>query len=132
MAADFCQRLKFHRMSEGEDPLQLSQATMERQDLFWTVYKIERGLTLRLARPSNIRDSEISIPYPQEGPHAWHIGLAKLQGRIYDDLYSPVAMALPASDLEPAVTTIAGELRGLITKTKSCVSVSVRIPLVRI
>jgi hypothetical protein len=65
-------------------------------NLFWQIYCLDKGLSLRLGRASVIRDCDISIPRKcnfdgfepllgVEIPNFW-IALGTLQGRIYEEL----------------------------------------------
>lgn len=70
--------------------------------LFWTIYVHEKGLSLRLGRCSTIRDGEITVPRPNmdssdtinSGWMPKWIELARLQGLVYDQLYSPSVLLL--------------------------------------
>lgn len=96
--------------------------------LFWTIYVHEKGLSRRLGRSSTIRDSEITIPRPRlDGSDTINCGwmpkwieLARLQGMVYDQIYSPSILRLPqaapiararrlASDLEALVMNVTPE-----------------------
>jgi hypothetical protein len=67
----------------------------KKANLFWQIYCLDRGLSLRLGRASNIRDCDISIPRECNfegfqpllgvGIPNW-IVLGTLQGRIYEEL----------------------------------------------
>ena len=82
------------------------------QRLFWTVYVYDKNVSLLLGKASQIRDSEIDTPYPSlpldSSLRAWDesfmygIRLARLQGMIYDELYS--AEAASKSSSQRAVT----------------------------
>lgn len=76
------------------------------------MHKIEKGLSLRLGRASNIRDSEITIPFDKKD--ALHSRLARIQGRIYDRLYSPAALGQDVEERGRVAEALAGELRQLI------------------
>ena len=84
------------------------------QKLFWTVYKIDKGLSLRLGRCSNIRDDEIMLPELPNDHRA--IRVARIQGKVYDQLYGP--MSLRRSDIERGhmAETLAEEARGLVNE----------------
>jgi hypothetical protein len=77
--------------------------TRERKvDLFWFLYTMDKGLCLRLGRASCIQDYDIAVPLPLLGSdESFRAGngmirfwckLAGVQGRIYEDLYSPRAL----------------------------------------
>jgi hypothetical protein len=84
--------------------------------LFWTVYKIEKGLSLRLGRSSNLRDAEITIANDQE--ELRRTGLARIQGKIYDQLYSPEGLSRSDAERGRLAETLAGELRALVHTTR--------------
>lgn len=109
-AADLCQRLGYHRLQPQRGNDQGLREAQER--LFWTVHKIEKGLSLRLGRASNIRDSEITIHFDSIDP--LHSRLARIQGRIYDQLYSPAALYQNIDERSPVAEALAGDLRQLI------------------
>lgn len=72
--------------------------------MFWLIYVQEKQLSLRLGRSSVIRDSDITVPYPTVDSrsdmaifgqlHKW-ADLARLQGMVYDQIYSPAALIQP-------------------------------------
>ncbi|KAL4798777.1 hypothetical protein BDV19DRAFT_376652 [Aspergillus venezuelensis] len=91
--------------------------------LFWAVYALEKALSLRLGRPSTIRDQDVTIPRPAMNREmtspAFHrapdwIDVARLYGHLYDSLYSPTALAQPSSVRESRTRALASELEGLI------------------
>ncbi|OBW64427.1 MAG: Uncharacterized protein AUREO_055090 [Aureobasidium pullulans] len=102
-AARLCQSLGWHRLTPercGGDEKYHRKAV-----LFWSVYFIDKSLSLRLGRASAMQDYDISTSLKdlcgvwdrQEGGHhkmfaGWvelSIEMASLQGVIYDRLYSP-------------------------------------------
>ncbi|KAF2803421.1 uncharacterized protein BDZ99DRAFT_512173 [Mytilinidion resinicola] len=93
---DLCQTLRYHRRhSRGgtDQPLRASQ-----ECLFWTVHRIEKGLSLRLGRPSNIHDAEITLEMNPDEPR--HTKVASIQERAYDQLYSPAGLSRPDEERE--------------------------------
>lgn len=86
--------LGYHRF----ESMQKDTEDEKRQKMysFWLLYCVEKGLSLRLARSSTIRDSDITLPDPnclaRDGFSRmvciW-IRLSSIQARVYDDLYSP-------------------------------------------
>ncbi|KAF2802192.1 uncharacterized protein BDZ99DRAFT_552095 [Mytilinidion resinicola] len=99
-AASLSQSLGCHRISSmNGDPEDVKEMKMF---LFWSIYTIDKSLSLRLGRSSTIRDDDISIPQPVPGgssPAMWKemvchwIKFTKVQGQVYDQLYSPAAFA---------------------------------------
>ena len=77
------------------------QTRARKINLFWFLYSMDKGLCLRLGRASCIQDYDIAVPMPiLEAGENFSSGnklvkfwcrLASIQGRIYEDLYSPLA-----------------------------------------
>ncbi|KAH8204905.1 hypothetical protein TruAng_000944 [Truncatella angustata] len=101
-ATQMCVSSGYHRFNhvEGDPESERSRKIW----LFWNVYIIEKGLSLRLGRPSCIADWDITVPVPDSGlgdhipwgncTKPW-VQLAHVQGRCYEDLYSPAALEIP-------------------------------------
>ncbi|KAI0127176.1 hypothetical protein BJ170DRAFT_624479 [Xylariales sp. AK1849] len=85
-ASTYCQILGYHqlRSAENSDPL----LSIAQECLFWSVYKFEKNLSLRLSRASNIRDSDITLPLDSDAARPARV--ASIQGKVYDQLYSPM------------------------------------------
>lgn len=83
---------------------------------------MEKGLSLRLGRSSNIRDIDITLPFDREGE--LHSKLGRIQGKVWDELYSPTSLA-QVDTLVRAQTAerLADELLELISKTHSNIPV---------
>jgi hypothetical protein len=123
-AADLCQTLGYHRarpVRDGEHELRSAQTR-----LFWVVYRMEKGLSLRLARPSNIHDSEITLPPDPNEPR--FVKQARIQGRVYAQLYSPTGLARHDKERGEVAERLAVELRELIGQTYAEISVSMLSP----
>lgn len=88
--------------------------------MFWTIYLNEKMLSLRLGRPSSFRDQDITLARPgTERPNGtflselapgW-IKVASIQGRIYDEIYSPGALMQPPHIRTARSQALAAELR---------------------
>ncbi|KAK5999118.1 hypothetical protein PT974_01507 [Cladobotryum mycophilum] len=116
MAAWLCQAGHYHR----KDSLKKDSPAISRVKrlLFWHVYTLDKGLGLRLGRSSNIPECDIDIPREFEidgfDPLAsaftsmW-TQLSSLQSRIYDQLYSPTALASPQAELAQRAQVLADE-----------------------
>ena len=90
--------------------------------LFWHVYSLERGLSIRLGRASAIHDfditlsgrlSELSLPEPWPGMLSFWVGNAKIQGKLYEHLYSRVALSTPENVLLARAENLMKELKSL-------------------
>ncbi|KAI1114326.1 fungal-specific transcription factor domain-containing protein [Nemania sp. NC0429] len=116
-AANLCQTLGLHRVVSAEPGDGTQQET--RGSLFWLVYLLEKSLSLRLSRPSNFRDADITIPFPSNKDNRRCAQTARIQGDIYDQLYSPAGLAGFAAQRGEMARALASELRGLIDETKT-------------
>ncbi|KAL4885721.1 hypothetical protein BJY04DRAFT_213926 [Aspergillus karnatakaensis] len=91
--------------------------------LFWAVYTIEKALSLRLGRPSTIRDQDITIPrlllnrqmtsLSSNRLPDW-IHVASLYGRIYDYIHSPSALSQSIPVRETRTKLLAAELEQIM------------------
>lgn len=91
-----------------------------KRSLFWIIYTTEKMLSLRLGRSSTFRDQDITVTHPgaerlggsglAELAPGW-ISMASIQGRIYDDIYSPGALMQPLHIRTSRARTLAAELK---------------------
>lgn len=102
--------------------------------MFWTIYMIEKGLSLRLGRSSTLRLQDITLSRPVRGQPGnsfltelatvW-IDMATVQGRIYDEIYSPGALMEPQHVRTRRAWAIAAELTAVMQRSNNLhVSVS--------
>lgn len=105
-----CQTLGYHRLDSPKDGLQQMQS-----DLFWVVYAYEKGLSLRLGRCSGVRDSEVCSPR-QANQHR-SIRLGRIQGKAYDQLYSPEGLRTSNTTRYEVANGLAQELQCIIDDT---------------
>ncbi|KAK7408266.1 hypothetical protein QQX98_009579 [Neonectria punicea] len=121
MASHQTQALGLHSAMSlhGETP----EAKRYKMWLFWLIYTIEKVLALRMGRSSTIRDSDITLPQMSNelSSDSWWtdifpiwIGMSALQGRIFDEIYSPTSLAEPESVRTPKAQAIAAEAKRLI------------------
>ncbi|KAH8426036.1 fungal specific transcription factor domain-containing protein [Aspergillus melleus] len=122
-ASLMCQALGLHNAHalHTESP----EARRQKVHLFWVVYTTERMLSLRLGRSSTFRDQDITVPRldtlnDQELDSLLNpilprwIDTAVLQGRTYDEIYSPGALVEPAHVRESRARALAAELKNVI------------------
>ncbi|KAL4926794.1 putative C6 transcription factor [Aspergillus undulatus] len=91
--------------------------------LFWAVYVIEKAVSLRLGRPSTIRDHDITVPrlhldrrmasLAHNRLPDW-IDVANLYGRVYDNIYSPCALAQPGTVRGSRIMALASEFEAIL------------------
>ncbi|KAJ4252441.1 hypothetical protein NW762_011042 [Fusarium torreyae] len=124
-AAQMCQTIGFTRdaLTKPETP----EAKQRRAKLVWCIHMLDKLLSLRLSRPSLIRDGEITLRFEMfEADVGDGIGsviakwahMCDLQGRVYDFLYSPRALAQPDGQREAHARDLATQMQTLF-HTKS-------------
>ncbi|KAF5702474.1 hypothetical protein FMUND_13474 [Fusarium mundagurra] len=115
-AMTLCQTLGYHRLELAKDGHPYMQS-----DLFWVVYAYEKGLSLRLGRCSGVRDSEVSLIH-QENQHR-SIRLGRIQGKAYDQLYSPEGLNTSNATRCEVANGLAQELQSIIDETHHDIAV---------
>ncbi|OLN82133.1 putative transcriptional regulatory protein C11D3.07c 4, partial [Colletotrichum chlorophyti] len=124
-AAQLCQTLGYHRVASVKNGNQEDEVC--RMFLFWSVYFVDKSLSLRLGRPSAIQDYDITIPYPSSTSKLhgalmsyfclW-VTVAGIQGKTYEKLYSPEAIAQPSLVREARARGLAAELHDVRERTQ--------------
>ncbi|KAJ5344597.1 hypothetical protein N7452_002601 [Penicillium brevicompactum] len=119
-ASELCQTLGFHRNVSMRADSQ--NAIQYKLFLFWSVYFLDKSLSLRIGRASTIPDCEITLPRPSANSfsHApvmayfplW-IESARCQGNIYAMLYSPSSLAQPDTVRHERVQILVNDLQAL-------------------
>lgn len=115
------QALGFHsKVVMTAEPAEEAQRKIR---LFWALYALEKAVSLRLGRSSTIRDHDITVPrllLDRKMTSLLHNRLpdwtdvASLYGRVYDNIYSPNALAQPASIRESRTRAVAAELERIM------------------
>ncbi|KAM0811811.1 putative Transcription factor domain-containing protein [Seiridium cardinale] len=100
LACQLCLKLGYHRQSI--DLNETEDVNKKRAVLFWVAYALDKNLSLRLGRSAVLQDSKITLsrtlePFEQfdnqrQTLQNWLIH-AQVQGRVYEDLYSPTALS---------------------------------------
>ncbi|KFG84880.1 hypothetical protein MANI_029784 [Metarhizium anisopliae] len=113
-AASQCQRLGYHREITYRNDQTGRREHMRR--LFWTVYVFDKNMSLLQGHSSHMQDFEIDAKYPALSPivgvRPWDesfivaIKLARIQGQIYNNLYSTVAIKSSSPDREQHINTL--------------------------
>ncbi|GMG29669.1 unnamed protein product [Aspergillus oryzae] len=113
-----CLTLGYHRASSMENDSYTVKQNKRR--LFWSVYVTEKALSLRLGRASSIQDYDISLPTtfellgdfePWRTIYPLWINLARIQGKVYEMLYSPAALRKPADERASYARQLAAEMQ---------------------
>lgn len=100
-AARMCQSLGYHRLaSTGVDQVNKIET---KKSLFWYIYILDKTLSLRLGRSSNIHEYDLSSDMRAISKnarlHAWDamwglwVETATIHGRVYEQLYSSRALS---------------------------------------
>ncbi|GKT58551.1 fungal specific transcription factor domain-containing protein [Colletotrichum tofieldiae] len=124
-SAQLCQTLGYHRITSvrSSNPDDEDYKTF----LFWSVYFVDKSLSLRLGRPSTISDYDITVPYPSCASkmhgalmsyfRLWVI-VSRIQGKTYELLYSPEAISQSSSIREGRARGLAAELQQVTDRTQ--------------
>lgn len=121
-AAQLCLTLGYHRKGlTHEDDL-------AKRRIFWFVYILERDISLQLGRSSQVQDEDIDTPKPEPsmdaGRRPWDIlvlrsiEVAKIEGRIYRDLFCAAALGELSAVRTQRVRTLASDLDALYAMEK--------------
>lgn len=119
-ASELCQTLGYHRIASMKDDKE--EDVRYKRFLLWSIYFIDKCLSLRLGRPSTIPDWDITIPRPStsdlhsEPVFAYFVlwvEAARCQGNIYEMLYSPNAIAQPNQVRQSRVEALVSDLQNL-------------------
>ncbi|KAI0101628.1 fungal-specific transcription factor domain-containing protein [Nemania sp. FL0031] len=114
-AANLCQTLGLHRGANQERDDGSQEA---RVNLFWMVFLLDKSLSLRLGRSSNFRDAEVTIALPSDPNIRRCSQTSMIQGKIYEQLYSPAGLAVFNIERGAMAQALASELRGIIGATR--------------
>ncbi|KAF2014110.1 hypothetical protein BU24DRAFT_481483 [Aaosphaeria arxii CBS 175.79] len=98
--------LGYHRISSMKDDSAEERAAKIHS--FWFIYTLDKMLSLRLGRASLIQDWDMSLPFVVPGElgrsanylkgfeiQVYWIKVAQIQGRIYEQLFSPASFLRP-------------------------------------
>ncbi|KKK12214.1 hypothetical protein ARAM_002411 [Aspergillus rambellii] len=122
-ASRLCQTLGYHQESSMEHDSKEAKAA--KLSLFWSIYCLDRALSMRLGRGPTIPDYDIDIPskFPIAGlsepwstTYAIWIQLARIQGKVYQRLYSPAALHQPESHRVAEAHKLAADMQYRVMK----------------
>ncbi|KAK6346168.1 hypothetical protein TWF730_010499 [Orbilia blumenaviensis] len=111
--------LGYHReRSLKSDPPKVAD---EKRHLFWSLYGVDKNLSLTLGRASNFQDFDIDTEYfsvsETEGIAPWDhasitfISLGRLQGMVYEQLYSATALKKSQAERHALIGNLDAQLR---------------------
>ncbi|CAG9986514.1 unnamed protein product [Clonostachys byssicola] len=116
VASTQCQTLGYHRSPPGRSRGTINPDRASQERLFWSVYRLDKGLSLRFGRAPNILDTEITLPFEQNLPRP--VRVARIQGNVYEQLYSPAAISVANNSTRiHHAEQLAEQLRSLIAET---------------
>lgn len=121
MAVSHCQVLGYHRERTYQNGRTRNAEAMRR--LFWTLYVFDKNMSLLWGRASCFQDLEIDAKYPalpaDPALRPWDesflvaIKLGKLQGQIYNSLYSVSALKMGRVERTCHINELTGSMRCL-------------------
>ncbi|KAK4442606.1 hypothetical protein QBC34DRAFT_312772, partial [Podospora aff. communis PSN243] len=125
LAAQICQTLGYHRLPLFAGPSARPSANKDdRAELIAFAYVLDKGLALRLGRAAAFQDYDILAPSfasinvaeidPWELASLFWFRHAQIQGRIYEQLYSSSACALPPEQRTRHALNLADEVKAMI------------------
>ncbi|KAK6064069.1 fungal specific transcription factor domain protein [Seiridium cupressi] len=123
VAAQMCQTLGYHQMPPLSDVSGDTTDYERRTDTFRYTYKLNKALALRLGRVSAFQDYDISVPLfsvDNCGGNLWRrviaarVQHAKVQGEIYDQLYSSKALREPPGQRTQCAMALAESIKAMV------------------
>ncbi|CRG84816.1 putative transcriptional regulatory protein PB24D3,01 [Talaromyces islandicus] len=117
-AAGMCRTLGWHRLSDTGDEINKKHAS-----IFWFCYTLDKSLSLRFGRSSILQDWDISTPRlfakpgqeedPLQSSFDTWIESSRIQGDMYEYLYSPAALNRPAEQRVETARHLVSRLKQL-------------------
>ncbi|KAK6506199.1 hypothetical protein TWF506_011118 [Arthrobotrys conoides] len=122
--------LGYHReRSLKSDPQNVAD---EKRHLFWSLYGVDKNLSLTLGRASNFQDFDIDTEYfsvsKVDGVEPWDhasiafISLSRLQGMVYDQLYSATALKKSQAERHALIGDLDAQLRPWLERWREIMS----------
>jgi hypothetical protein len=93
-----------------------------KQRLFLTIYRVDKGLSLRLGRASSIQEYTLSLTL-ESFEHRWN-RTATILGRTYEQLYSPSALSQSLAERIGKAEVLAREMQTLVDESRDLLEVS--------
>ncbi|PNH38136.1 hypothetical protein VD0004_g8669 [Verticillium dahliae] len=124
-ASELCQTLGYHRASSMKNDKPEDREF--KVFVFWSVYFIDKSLSLRLGRASTIPDWDVTVQPPDVktadkralvGYFCLWIKAARCQGNTYEKLYSPDAIKQPDSVRLARVEKLVSDLEDLEVESR--------------
>ena len=122
VAAQLCLTLGYHRRNPARED------DLAKRRIFWFVYILERDISLQLGRSSQLQDDDINTLKPEpridSGFHSWDIlvlrsiEIARIEGRIYKDLFCAAALSESLAVRVQRAKDLASDLHALYENEK--------------
>ena len=122
MAARLCLDGGLNQLKNSTDDPELEL----KKACFWLTYATERVLSLNFGRPPTLSDVDITTGYPSPSSGLFYsfntiwLDLAKVQGQIYNDLYSARGRLESPEVRARMARVLASELKMLQEKSRVC------------
>ncbi|TDZ16383.1 putative transcriptional regulatory protein [Colletotrichum orbiculare MAFF 240422] len=128
-ASRMSQALGLHRLASqtgNEFDLNVRRKTK----LFWSVFVLEKNLSLQLGQSSTLRDHDIAVPlkHIRTGHHVGGslciisprcLRVSHIEGRVYDDIYSPESLLHSPLVRNSRARMLISELKTIVDDTSS-------------
>lgn len=114
-ASSLCQTLGYHRLpstKNAQEPARNAESI-----LFWTVYGLDKTLSLRFGRASNIQEAEVTLPPNPNESRCTKIG--RVIRKTHDQLFGPSGLSRPENERIMSAEVLAAEVRTLIELSKN-------------
>ncbi|KAK0714175.1 hypothetical protein B0T26DRAFT_650469, partial [Lasiosphaeria miniovina] len=127
LSAQACQTLGYHRLQSHHDTPGIGETAFDsRKELFNMAYTIDKALALRLGRASAFQDYDVIMPTYTESigkdplqrlSVLWFLH-SRLQGKIYEQLFSSQALATPTGQRVQSAMALAEEAKAILLETE--------------
>ncbi|KAH8811210.1 hypothetical protein F5884DRAFT_781508 [Xylogone sp. PMI_703] len=123
-ASHLCQTLGYHQATFIKNDDQ--SVRMMKQRLFLTIYRIDKTLSLRLGRYSNIHEYALSL-IPESTERRWN-KTATILGQVYEQLYSSNGLSQPPGERIKHAQALAEEMQSLIDESRNSYETTISGP----
>ncbi|KAH7177012.1 hypothetical protein EDB81DRAFT_898613 [Dactylonectria macrodidyma] len=114
-AVNLCQTLGCHRTSSMERDSTATKA--DKMRLFWSVYRLDAALSVRLGRTAAMKEHD--IPLPSNLLALRWAKFAEIQTNAFSLLFSPSALQQPGQQRIENATSLVLELQALVNETRN-------------
>ncbi|TDZ36723.1 hypothetical protein C8035_v005153 [Colletotrichum spinosum] len=123
------QALGLHRLA-SQTGHEFDLNVRRKTKLFWSVFVLEKNLSLQLGQSSTLRDHDIAVPlkHIRTGHHVGGslciispkcLRVSHMEGRVYDDIYSPESLLHSPLVRNSRARMLISELKTIVDDTSS-------------